>query len=146
MDEILKALVFGGYVKVVALTTSDLVNKAIELHGLSTLAATALGKVMTIGAYMSSELKGEKEKLSINIKCDGPIEGIVVAAEQGRVRGYVLNPAVCLPKLGNGKENIMKAIGNGRITVIKDLGMKECYSGVSEIVNGTLDADFAWYF
>lgn len=147
MDSIVKSLVFGGHVKVTALTTTELVNKAIEIHSLSPLASTALGKVLTVAAYMSNELKGEKEKLSINIKCDGELEGIVVAADKGgKVRGYVLNPTIELPLLGNGKQNTSGAIKSGKITVIKDLGLKEPYTGVSEIVNGSIDADFAWYF
>lgn len=147
MDEIKKALVFNGAVKVTALITTDIVNKAIELHNLTPLTATVLGKLLTVGAYMSNELKGKFEKLSINIKCEGALSGAVVAADQGgKVRGYVLNPKLCLPVLGNGKQNTMKAIEEGKITVIKDLGLKECYSGHSEIVNGSIDADFAWYF
>ncbi len=147
MDTIVKALIFGGHAKVAALKTTDLVNRAIEIHGLSPVAAAALGKTLTVAAYMSNELKGAREKLSINIKCDGELEGIVVAADQGgKVRGYVLNPSLNIPRLGNGKQNTMQAIGSGKITVIKDLGLKDCYTGISEIVNGSLDADFAWYF
>lgn len=147
MDKIVKALVFGGAVRVTALSTKDIINKAIELHSLSPVAAEALGKVLTVAAFMSCELKGEKEKLSINIKCSGELEGIVAAADKGgKVRGYVVNPECSVAPLGNGRQNTKKAIGSGDITVIKDLGLKEPYTGRSEIVNGSVDADFAWYF
>ena len=83
MDSIAKALVFDGQVKVVAFKTTDLVNEAIRLHGLSPLAAEALGKVLSVAAYMSGELKGEKEKLSIQVTDKGDLGSIIVAADAG---------------------------------------------------------------
>ncbi len=148
MDSIAKAHVFGGQVKVVAFKTTDLVNEAISLHSLSPLAAEALGKVLTMGAYMSNELKGEKEKLSVHISDKGLLGSIIVAADAGGlVRGYVEHPDASLPPLGNGKQNLFEGIGSdGFITVIKDLGLKEPYVGKTELVRGNLEEDFAWYF
>ena len=146
MDSIAKALVFDGMVKVAALDTTDIVNKAISLHHTTPVASVALGKVLTVAAYMGNEMKGEEDRLSINMVCDGPIENIVVAAAHGTVRGYVANPTVLVPPFGNGKQNTGAAIGGGTINVVKDMGLKECYTGKSEIVNGGIDEDFAWYF
>ena len=148
MDSINKALVFGGQVKVVAFKTTDLVNTAISLHSLTPLAAEALGKVLTMGAYMSNELKGEKEKLSVHIQDKGLLGSIIVAADAGGiVRGYVEHKDASLPPLGNGKQDLFKGIGSeGFITVIKDLGLKEPYVGKTELVRGNLEEDFAWYF
>ncbi len=146
MDKISKALVFDGMVKVAALDTTEIVQKAIELHHTTPVASVILGKLLTLGAYMGNELKSEHDKLSISLTCNGPLEGAVVAATNGTVRGYVLNPKVSAPSLGNGKQNTGKVIGEGKIKVIKDLGLKECYTGTSEIVNGSIDEDFAWYF
>jgi len=148
MDSINKALVFDGQVKVVAFRTTDLVNEAIRLHGLSPLAAEALGKVLTVAAYMSNELKGEKEKLSVQVTSKGVLGSIIVAADSGaKVRGYVQNKDATLPPLGNGKQNLFEGVGNdGFITVIKDLGLKEPYVGKTELVRGNLQEDFAWYF
>ncbi len=146
MDKIAKALVFDGMVKVAALDTTEIVQKAVELHHTSPVATVALGKVLTLAAYMDNEMKGADDRLSISIACDGPLESIVVAAVNGTVRGYVANPDVSLPALGNGKQNTSKAIGSGTVNVRKDLGLKDCYTGKSEIVNGSIDEDFAWYF
>ena len=148
MDSIVKALVFDGQVKVVAFKTTDLVNEAIRLHSLSPLAAEALGKVLTMAAYMSNELKGEKEKLSIQVTDKGVLGNIIVAADAGaKVRGYVQNKDAVLPPLGNGKQNLFEGVGSdGFITVIKDLGLKEPYVGKTELVRGNLEEDFAWYF
>ena len=148
MDSIAKALVFDGQVKVVAFQTTDLVNEAIRLHGLSPLAAEALGKVITVAAYMSNELKGEKEKLSIQVTDKGVLGSVIVAADSGaKVRGYIEHKDAVLPPLGNGKQDLFKGIGSeGFITVIKDLGLKDPYVGKTELVRGNLEEDFAWYF
>ena len=148
MDGIAKALVFDGLVKVVAFKTTDLVNEAIGLHGLSPLAAEALGKVLSVAAYMSNELKGDKEKLSVQVTNKGALGSIIVAADAGaKVRGYVEHKDATLPPLGNGKQDLFKGIGSeGFITVIKDLGLKDPYVGRTELVRGNLEEDFAWYF
>ena len=148
MDSIAKALVFDGQVKVVAFKTTDLVNEAIKLHSLSPLAAEALGKVLSIAAYMSNELKGEKEKLSVHVQDKGVLGSIIVAADAGaKVRGYIQNKDAVLPPLGNGRQDLFKGIGSdGFITVIKDLGLKDPYVGKTELVRGNLEEDFAWYF
>jgi len=148
MDGIAKALVFDGLVKVVAFKTTDLVNEAIRLHGLSPLAAEALGKVLSVAAYMSNELKGNKEKLSVQVTNKGALGSIIVAADAGaKVRGYVEHKDAILPPLGNGKQDLFKGVGSeGFITVIKDLGLKDPYVGRTELVRGNLEEDFAWYF
>ena len=148
MDTIAKALVFDNQVKVVAFKTTDLVNEAIRLHSLSPLAAEALGKVLSVAAYMSNELKGEKEKLSIQVTDKGALGSIIVAADaSAKVRGYVEHKDAVLPPLGNGRQDLFKGVGNeGFITVIKDLGLKEPYVGKTELVRGNLEEDFAWYF
>jgi len=147
MDKICKAIVFGGLAEVTAFDTTELVQKAQDLHKTSPVATVALGKVLSIAAYMSSTLKNKGDKFSINIIADGPMGNVIVAGNSDmQVRGYVTNPDVQLEKLGSGKENLKEAFGDGTINVIKDLGLKECYSGQSEIVNGNVDEDFAWYF
>ena len=147
MDKICKSVVFGGLAEVVAFDTTELVQKAAELHSTSPVATVALGKVLTVAAYMSSTLKNDGDRFSISILADGPLGNVVVAGNSAmQVRGYVSEPNVQVEKLGCGKEDLKAAFGNGTINVIKGLGLKECYSGKSEIVNGNVDEDFAWYF
>lgn len=146
MDSIAKALVFDGLVKVAALDTTELVKHAASIHHTSPVATVALGKVLTVASYMVNECKSEHDKISMQITCDGPLEGLVVAGTNGTVRGYVLNPEADVPALGNGRQNTRKALGGGKIRVVKDLGLKESYSGTSELVDGSIDEDFAWYF
>lgn len=147
MDKICKTLLFNGLAEVTAFDTTELVQEAQHLHHTSRLATVALGKVLTIASFMSSNLKNNGDKFSINITCDGVLGGIIVAGDSNmNVRGYVSNPLASLPRLGNGKENLKDGFSNGMLTVVKDLGLKECYSGNSELVNGNVDEDFAWYF
>lgn len=146
MDFITKALVFDGLVKVTALDTTELVQEAQRLHNTSPVATVALGKVLTVTAYMVGECKSEEDKVSVNITCEGGLQSIVTAGTKGTVRGTIGDPSFSLSPLGNGKQNTGKALGDGTIRVVKDLGLKECYTGTSQIVNGSIDEDFAWYF
>lgn len=147
MDKVCKALVFNGLVEVTAFDTTDLVREGARIHGTSPVATVALGKVLSIASFMSNSLKNEGDRFSITIESEGPIGNIVVASNgQTNVRGYVDNPNVDVPPLGNGKQNVKDAIKGGYLRVVKDLGLKEPYVGTSELVNGNVDEDFAWYF
>ncbi|UKI15186.1 MAG: Hsp33 family molecular chaperone HslO [Clostridiales bacterium] len=131
------------------ISAKELVDKAIKIHSLSRTAAAALGRTLIVGAYMGTELKDDKQKLSITINGGGPLGRIVVLSDYGaKVRGYVENPAVELPL--NGKRETRRGRRrrqkNGYISVIKDLGLKEPYSGRCPIVDGEIANDFAYYF
>lgn len=146
MSEIMKAVILGGKARVAVSDTTDIVNQSIQMHQLSPLAAAALGRTLTAGAYLSSNLKGKKDKYSIVVNGGGPLGKIVVAGEAGcNVRGFVENPYVELP-YKNGKLDVGGAVGkNGDITIIKDLGLKEPYVGVSKLISGEIAEDFASY-
>lgn len=146
MDRIIKAVILGGKARVAVLDTSEAVNKSIRMHNLSPLAAAALGRSLTAGAYISSNLKGKRDKFSIVIEGGGPIGKIIIAGEsEGAIRGYAVNPFVELPPK-NGKLDVGGAVGaNGNITIIKDLGLKEPYVGRCKLVSGEIAEDFAAY-
>ena len=96
---------------------------------------------------MGAMLKGE-EKLTIQVKGDGPVGQIVVDANAyGEVRGYVDDPQVQLASNALGKLDVAGAVGRtGYIHIIKDLGLKEPYRGSTPIVSGELAEDFTYYF
>lgn len=147
MDSVCKALVFNGLVEVTAFDTTDLVREAARIHNTSPVATVAFGKVLSIASFMSNSLKNKGDKLSITVDSEGDIGRIVVASNGAmNVRGFVENPNVAIEPLGNGKQNVKAAIKGGYLKVIKDLGLKDPYSGTSELVNGNVDEDFAWYF
>ena len=146
-DYIVRATAAQGTVRAFVAITTELVDKASKIHGLSPIATAALGRTLTAASMMSKMLKGEKDKLTIQIKGDGPLGGIVVAADSSaNVRGYVNNPIVDLPLNHHGKLDIRTAVGFGYINVIKDMGLKEPYIGFSDLVSGEIADDLTYYF
>ncbi len=148
MGRLLKGLIFNDEVALSVLDTTDIVNQAIKFHKLSPLSAAGLGRTLTATAFMCSNLKNDKEKLSITIKGNG-VGGQIVCVGDGKlsVRGYIVNPNAELPLKQNGKLDVGGLVGkNGTITVIKDLGLKEPYVGRSNLISGEIAEDFAAYF
>lgn len=148
MNKLLKTLVFDGQLSLSVLDTTDMVNQAIKYHGLSPVCAAALGRTMTVCTFMSSGLKNEKDKLSVTVNGNGPCGKITVCGN-GRLnmRGTIDNPNVDLPLKPNGKLDVGGCVGkDGRITVIKSMGMKSPYSGSSDLVNGEIAEDFTAYY
>lgn len=147
MDKVYKALMFNGEISVSILQTTDMVNEAIRIHGLSPVAAAALGRTMTAATFMATGLKNKDDNLSITINGDGPGGQIVVCGNsQLHMRGYIDNPTVDLPLKPNGKLDVSACVGRGRITVVKNLGLKEPYTGSCHIVSGEIAEDFAAYY
>jgi len=147
-DKIVKFLAFNGKISVICADTTNLVEEARKVHDLSPVATAALGRTLTMGAIIGSGLKGENDTVTLQIKGNGPIGTIVsVSDSKLRTRGYVTNPQVDVPLKQNGKLDISKAVGNdGFIYVIKDIGLKEPYVGMSKIVSGEIAEDFTNYF
>lgn len=147
-DRIIKFLAYDGKISVVCANTTELVQKAKETHDLSPVATAAFGRLLTISAIMGKEMKGEKHKLTIQLKGDGPLGMMVITANNfPKVKGYVANPVVDLPLNDMGKLDVGGAVGNaGFINVIKDIGLKEPYVGICPLVSGEIAEDFAEYF
>ena len=145
---LLKGLIFNNEISVSVLDTTDMVNRAIKIHNLSPTTAAAFGRTITACTFMASGLKNQKDKLSVVVAGDGPIGKITVCGNGDlHMRGYVDNPGVDLPLKPNGKLDVSGAVGtNGRITVIKSMGLKEQYSGSSKIVSGEIAEDFTSYY
>lgn len=146
-DRIVKGIIFGGKARATVIKITDIVNEEIALHGLSPLAAAALGRAMTLGAYISTNLKNEKDSFSVNINGGGILGNIIVAGEGGNfIRGYAGNPNAVLPLKSDGHIDVGGGVGSdGFITVVKDLGLKEPYIGRCELCNGEIAEDFAMY-
>ena len=146
-DGIYHISLMGGQARAILIESTNLVQRAMDTHHLSRIATAALGRTLTCTAMMGSMLKGEKESVSVQIKGGGPI-GTVLAVAHGNldVKGYVDNPGVDLPRTGP-KLPVGAAVGrDGKMTVIKDLGMREPYIGQTNLVSGEIAEDFAMYF
>lgn len=148
MGKIYKTLIFDGQISLSVLDTTDVVNEAIRLHKLTPVCAAALGRTLTVTAFMASQLKGEDERLSVTINGNGAGGKIIAAADSElNVRGAIDNPTIDLPLKANGKLDVGGVVGNsGYITVVKNLGLKEPYVGRSELVSGEIGEDFAAYY
>ncbi|MDD4112470.1 MAG: Hsp33 family molecular chaperone HslO [Herbinix sp.] len=146
-DYIVRVSAADNQIRGFAATTRDLVEHAREIHNTSPIATAALGRLLTAGAMMGIMMKGDNDLLTLQIKGTGPIEGITVTANsKGTVKGYVNNPEVMLPPSAKGKLDVGGAIGEGVLTVIKDLGLKEPYVGQTNLVSGEIAEDLTYYY
>lgn len=147
MDYIIRATAADSQVRAFAAVTKETVETARKDHNTSPVATAALGRLLTAGAMMGVMMKGEKDILTLQVKADGPLNGITVTADsQGRVKGYVGNPEVLLPANDKGKLDVSGAVGNGFLNVIKDMGLKEPYSGQVDLQTGEIAEDLTYYF
>ena len=146
-DYIVRATAGNGSIRAFAATTRDLVQHAREVHHTSPVASAALGRMLTAAAMMGTMLKGEKDILTLQVRGEGPLQGIVVTSDsKAQVKGYVFNPGVEVPDLIPGKLNVSGAIGAGHMSIIKDIGMREPYAGKIELVTGEIAEDLTYYF
>lgn len=148
MDNILKKyLAYDGMVKVVLVNGTKMVSEARNIHNLSNVATAALGRTLIMTAIMSSKLKDKDNRITVQIKGDGPIGSIVTCGNSNLdIKGYVSVPDVELPLNDIGKLDVAKAVGKGYLNVIKDIGLKEPYIGYSNLVTSEIAEDFAYYF
>lgn len=146
-DYVLRAIDDGGNFRVFIARTTELVNEASKIHNTMPTATAALGRTLTAGVLMGSTLKNDDDKLSIQINGDGLIKNVLaVANSRGEVKGYISNPNANPPLKRKGKLDVGGAIGNGRMVVIRDLGLREPYIGQSDLVSGEIAEDLTHYF
>ena len=147
-DYVIRAIDEKQTMRVFIAVTTNLVNEATKVHSLSPLAAAALGRTLTAASMLGQMMKGDKDTISIQLLGDGPIGNVFAMSNSfGEVKGYVGNPLVDLPLKHDNKLDVGGAVGkNGRIVVIKDLGLKDPYIGQSNLVSGEVAEDLANYF
>lgn len=145
-DYIVRAAAANTQIRAFAASTTNLVEEARRRHGTSPVATAALGRLLTGGVMMGSMMKNPTDVLTLQIKCSGPIGGLTVTADsQGHAKGYVNVPDIMLPAK-NGKLDVGGALGQGVLTVIKDMGLKEPYSGQTILQTGEIAEDLTYYF
>ena len=146
-DQLTKAITKDGFLKISAVVTTETVNKAHTYHNTGALASAALGRLITAGLLMGDGLKEDAASLTLQIRGDGVLGTLVAVADsKGGVKGYVANPDAELPLKENGKLDVGKGVGQGTLSVIKDLKMKEPYIGQIPIQTGEIGDDLAYYF
>lgn len=146
-DILVRGQSMDGAIRVFVAVTTDLVNEAQKLHNTTPVATAALGRTLTCAAIMGQGLKNDTDSVTIQFRGDGPIGNIVAVTDnKSRVRGYVVNPYVDLPLNKKGKLDVGGAVGRGYLHVIRDLSMKEPYSGQVPIVTGEIAEDLTYYY
>lgn len=146
-DYLIRAIAFDGKVRAFAANTTDTVAEAQRRHNTWPIVSAALGRSMTGAVMMGAMLKGG-DKITVKVEGNGPIGPIVIDSNAvGEVRGFVTNPHVHFDLNEHGKLDVRAGVGNaGTFTVVKDLGLKDMFSGQTEIVSGEIAEDFTYYF
>jgi molecular chaperone Hsp33 len=146
-DQLVRATAAGGGIRAVGVITTKLTEEARQRHGLSYVATAALGRLMSGGLLLASSMKRPGSRISLQIKGDGPMVGLMVdAGLDGTVRGYVNRPGVELPLNEKGKLDVGGAIGaGGLLYVVRDTGVGYHYSSTVELVSGEIGEDLTYY-
>lgn len=146
-DYLVRAIGFNGQVRAFAVRTTETVGEAQRRHNTWPTTSAALGRSMTAAVMMGAMLKGD-DKLTVKIEGNGPIGPMIIDADaNGHVRGYVTNGQVHFDLNEQGKLDVRRAVGTeGALTVVKDLGLRDMFSGQTPIVSGEIAEDFTYYF
>ena len=148
MGEIVRIITSDGAVMASAITGTDIVARARQIHHTSPTATAALGRSLLAASMMGNQLKGEGNSLTLQIRGGGPLGGITCVSDfEGNVRGYVNVPEADVARKTEGKLDVGAAVGaQGSLTVIKDLGMRDPYVGSIQLVSGEIAEDVTAYF
>ena len=148
MGKLVRSISHDGAVMMMASDTTDLVARAAALHGTSKVCSAALGRLLTGASFMGQMLKEEKGSITLRINGGGPCGSVIAVSDSlGNVKGYVMNPDVELPLNEKGKLDVGGAIGReGYLTVMKDFGVGEPYTGQVPIVSGEIAEDITSYY
>lgn len=144
-DYLVRATAGGGQILAIVARTTELVEEARKMHATSPTATAALGRALTGAILMAATLK-DGQSLTLHVRGEGPLGGIVAVAVPGKVKGYVGEPETDLPLRSDGKLDVGRAVGKGTLDVVKDLGLKEPYRGSVPLVSGEIGEDLAYYF
>ena len=148
MDHIIRAMSKDGFVKAVAVVSTETVERARNIHHTTAVATAALGRVLSAASMIGNMQKIEEGSVTLQFKGGGPLGTVLAVSDaEGNVRGYVQNPVIDLLEKYPGKLDVGAAVGtDGMLTVIRDLHMKEPYIGSVELTTGEIGDDIAAYF
>ena len=145
-DHIVRAVALGGHVKAVAIRSTATVAEAMLIHETSPIATVALGRFITGSLLLAENMKNDDDTQTTILRCDGPIKGITcVCDSKGHARAYPLESAVESVYHRPGKLDVGSVVGSGTLTVIRDIGLREPFSGTVELVSGEIAEDFTYY-
>jgi len=146
-DHLIKATIYDGMVRAYTIVSTETVEEARRRHDTWATATAAMGRTITITAMMGALLKDD-QSLTVKVEGGGPIGAILADGNaKGEVRGYVVNPHVDFDLNEKGKLDVARAVGtDGALSIVKDLGLKDYFTGQVPIVSGEISEDFTYYF
>lgn len=147
-DILIKGLLFDGQARFLAVSAREMVNDAHHIHDTTATCAAALGRTLMGTSMIAAMEKDENVKVTVRIQGGGPAGNIVCSGNgKGETKGYIVNPHVELAAKADGKLDVGGAVGHdGTITVIRDIGYKEPYTGQAKLISGEIAEDFSAYF
>ena len=146
-DTLRKYLCHNGQVRVFIIDATEMVSDLRDLHNMSNVATAAVGRTLMVSTIMAEKLKNNADRITVQVKGDGPLGNIVVCGDNSlKMKAYASNPQIEVPKKDNGKLDVATIVGKGYLNIIKDIGLKDPYVGVCELVSSEIAEDFAYYF
>lgn len=146
-DELLHISLMDGQARALLCSTRQLTQEAANIHNTTPVCTAALGRLMTGTAMIGAMLKGARDSVTVTLKGGGPAGTLMAVSVPGQVKACIDHPRVELPLTQSGKLDVGGAVGrDGRMTVVKDMGLREPYIGQVELVSGEIAEDFTLYF
>lgn len=146
-DTLIRVICHDAEIKFMAVRTTEMVERARQIHRTLPLATAALGRTLSAVSMMGRELKDDNGSVTLQIKGNGPLGTITAVGDcDGCVRGYLQNPAAELPLREDGHLDVGGGVGRGYLMVIKDIGVGEPFTGTTALHNGEIAEDITKYF
>ncbi len=147
MDRIIRVTAGNGAVRGFFAETTSIANFAQKAHNTTPVVTAGLSRLLTATVMMGQSLKGEKDLITLTLKGDGPVKGLVCTANnRGEVKGYPYNSIVDIPTKPNGKLDVSGSIGEGYLNIVQDMGLKDPYTGTIPLVSGEIAEDLTYYY